>query len=101
VHAFCKVAIPLNPEPYSDGESMRLNLGFVSTRFAGIDGVSLESSKWAKVLEDQGHTCFWFAGQLAKSEHIGLQASQANFKDDQNQWINSQLFGTNQKSNHR
>ena len=77
---------------------MRLNIGFVSTRFAGIDGVSLESSKWARVLEDQGHTCFWFAGELAKSEHIGLQASQANFKDDQNQWINSQLFGTNQKS---
>ncbi|MBW2336879.1 MAG: glycosyltransferase family 1 protein, partial [Deltaproteobacteria bacterium] len=44
---------------------MRLNIGFVSTRFAGIDGVSLESSKWARVLEDEGHACFWFAGELA------------------------------------
>jgi len=77
---------------------MRLNIGFVSTRFAGIDGVSLESSKWAKVLEDQGHTCFWFAGELAKSGHIGLQAGQADFKDERNQWINRQLFGTNKKS---
>ena len=77
---------------------MRLNIGFVSTRFAGIDGVSLESSKWARVLEDQGHACFWFAGELAKSEHISLQARQANFKDGQNQWINRQLFGSHKKS---
>ncbi len=79
-------------------DPMRLNIGFVSTRFAGIDGVSLESSKWARVLEDEGHTCFWFAGELSKSEHISLQVGQANFKDDQNQWINRQLFGTHQKS---
>ena len=77
---------------------MRLKIGFVSTRFAGIDGVSLESSKWARVLEDQGHTCFWFAGELAKNGHIGLQAGPANFKDDRNQWINRQLFGTNKNS---
>jgi len=77
---------------------MRLNIGFVSTRFAGIDGVSLESSKWARVLEDEGHTCFWFAGELSKSEPISLQVSQANFKDEKNLWINRQLFGTHQKS---
>jgi glycosyltransferase involved in cell wall biosynthesis len=77
---------------------MKLNIGFVSTRFAGIDGVSLESSKWARVLEDEGHTCFWFAGELTKSGDISLQARQANFKDDQNQWVNHQLFGTHKKS---
>jgi hypothetical protein len=77
---------------------MKLNVGFVSTRFAGIDGVSLEASKWARALEDEGHTCYWFAGELAKSEPISLLASQANFKDDQNQWLNHQLFGTHKKS---
>ena len=77
---------------------MRLNIGFVSTRFAGTDGVSLESSKWARVFENEGHTCFWFAGELSKSEHISIQVCQANFKDDQNEWINGQLFGTHQKS---
>ena len=77
---------------------IRLNIGFVSTRFAGIDGVSIESSKWARVFEDEGHACFWFAGELSKSQHISLQARQANFKDDQNQWINDQLFGTHKKS---
>jgi glycosyltransferase involved in cell wall biosynthesis len=77
---------------------MKLNVGFVSTRFAGIDGVSLESSKWARVLEDQGHSCFWFAGELSKSNPISLQVDQANFKDEQNRWINRQLFGSHKKS---
>lgn len=39
------------------------HLGFVSTRFAGTDGVSLETKKWAQVLERLGHTCFYFSGQ--------------------------------------
>ncbi len=37
-------------------------IGFVSTRFAGTDGVSLETAKWAAVLERLGHTCVYFAG---------------------------------------
>jgi glycosyltransferase involved in cell wall biosynthesis len=38
-------------------------IGFVSTRFAGTDGVSLESRKWALVLERLGHACYYFAGE--------------------------------------
>ena len=38
-------------------------IGFVSTRFAGTDGVSLETAKWAQVFEEMGHTCFYLAGQ--------------------------------------
>ncbi len=39
------------------------NIGFISTRFAGTDGVSLETAKWATVLERLGHKCFYFAGE--------------------------------------
>jgi glycosyltransferase involved in cell wall biosynthesis len=39
------------------------NIGFISTRFAGTDGVSLETQKWATVLERLGHKCFYFAGE--------------------------------------
>ena len=77
---------------------MGFNVGFVSTRFAGIDGVSLEASKWAEVLEAQGHSCFWFAGDLTKNENVSIFAPRANFKHDQNQWINYQLFDANKKS---
>ena len=38
------------------------NIGFISTRFAGTDGVSLEAAKWAAVLERLGHRCFYFSG---------------------------------------
>jgi len=39
------------------------HIGFISTRFAGTDGVSLETEKWAVVLERLGHQCFYFAGE--------------------------------------
>jgi glycosyltransferase involved in cell wall biosynthesis len=42
--------------------SQPCHIGFLSTRFAGTDGVSLESAKWATVLEQMGHTCFYFSG---------------------------------------
>jgi len=38
------------------------HIGFISTRFAGTDGVSLETAKWAEVLERLGHECFYFSG---------------------------------------
>ncbi len=37
-------------------------IGFVSTRLSGMDGVSLETAKWARVLERLGHTCYYFTG---------------------------------------
>ncbi len=39
-------------------------IGFVSTRFAGTDGVSLESAKWAQLLWDHEHVSHWYAGKL-------------------------------------
>ncbi len=72
---------------------MGFNAGFVSTRFEGIDGVSLEASKWCKVIENQGHQCYWFAGKLDKEEKISFLARSADFKEQQNISINNQLFG--------
>ncbi len=42
--------------------SSSLRIGFISTRFAGTDGVSLETAKWAAALERMGHECFYFCG---------------------------------------
>jgi len=72
---------------------MSKNIGFVSTRFAGIDGVSLEACKWADVLESGGHNCFWFAGELDKDPAKSYLAPDAHFKHPYNQWINRQVFG--------
>jgi glycosyltransferase involved in cell wall biosynthesis len=40
----------------------KCNIGFVSTRFSGNDGVSLETKKWVHVLSHLGYTCFFFGG---------------------------------------
>jgi hypothetical protein len=37
---------------------MPQNIGFVSTRFAGTDGVSLESAKWAQIFWEEGHVSY-------------------------------------------
>ena len=72
---------------------MSQNFGFVSTRFAGIDGVSLEAAKWGEVLEAEGHNCFWFAGELDKDPNKSYLAPEAHFKHPYNLWIHRQVFG--------
>ena len=45
-------------------------VGFVSTRFHGTDGVTLEAAKWASILQAEGANCFWMAGLLDKPEAV-------------------------------
>ena len=72
---------------------MGKNIGLISTRFAGTDGVTLESSKWAEVLENNGHSCFWFAGELDRGSERGYLVPEAHFQYEKNEWINKQVFG--------
>jgi glycosyltransferase involved in cell wall biosynthesis len=72
---------------------MGKKIGFISTRFAGIDGVSLEASKWAKVLEKSGHSCYWFAGALDRAPTKCFLVSEAHFQNDENKWINEHIIG--------
>jgi len=72
---------------------MRKNIGFVSTRFEGTDGVSLESNKWADILQQSGHRCFWFAGALDREPDYCRHVPEAHFQTEQNQWINERVFG--------
>ena len=72
---------------------MGKHIGFVSTRFAGTDGVSLEASKWASVLEHYGHRIFWFVGELDKKDEVSFLVKEAHFQHAQNRWINERIFG--------
>ena len=69
------------------------NIGFVSTRFAGTDGVSLESAKWAKVLWDDQHKSFWFAGKLDRDPKVSMLDPHAHFQHPDIQHIDSKVFG--------
>ena len=72
---------------------MGKNIGFVSTRFAGTDGVSLESSKWAEVLRCSGHHIFWFAGETDKTAENTYLVPEAHFHHELNDRINREAFG--------
>jgi glycosyltransferase involved in cell wall biosynthesis len=73
--------------------TMAKNIGFVSTRFAGTDGVTLEASKWAQVLKPMGHQCFWFAGLLDRNPEKSYPVPEAFFQHEKNKWIDQQIFG--------
>lgn len=77
---------------------MGKNIGFISTRFAGTDGVTMESSKWASVLEDGGHSCFWLAGELEREPAESMLIPEAHFKHEKNQWISRRIFGCKGRS---
>ncbi|MBN2330174.1 MAG: glycosyltransferase family 4 protein [Candidatus Omnitrophica bacterium] len=71
------------------------HIGFVSTRFAGTDGVTLESAKWARVFyEDQQHLNFWYAGRMDRDPEESFCVPEAYFGHPEVEWINSQVWGT-------
>ena len=58
-----------------------MNIGFISTRLAGTDGVSLETAKLAAVLRRMGHDIFYCAGEL-DGDVPGLLAPELHFTDE-------------------
>ena len=54
-------------------------IGFVSTRFNSTDGVSLETRKWAQVLEKLGQNVYYFAGQSDQPGEISFIVPEAHF----------------------
>ena len=73
-------------------------IGFISTRFAGTDGVSLETAKWATVLERMGHACFYFCGQCDRPRETSYVVPEAFYRhpriDAINQMVYTRSWGT-------
>jgi len=72
---------------------MKEHIGFVSTRFAGTDGVTLEASKWASILKFQGHECLWFAGVSDRNSQHSMVVPEAQFQHERNRWITERILG--------
>ncbi len=77
---------------------MSSNIGFVSTRFSGTDGVSLESAKWAQVFWDHQYVSHWYAGKLDREPGFSMLVPEAYFYDKTNVWINEHAFGTRRRT---
>ena len=73
--------------------SKTLHIGFISTRIAGTDGVSLEIAKWAAVLGQMGHKCFYFAGELDRASDRCFRCGLAHFNHPRIIEITRRSFG--------
>ncbi len=69
-----------DPAPPGSAVLAPRRIGFVSTRLAGTDGVSLETAKWTTVLERLGHTCFFFAGECDRPPLRSLVVPEAFYR---------------------
>ncbi len=70
------------------------NIGFISTRFAGTDGVSLEAEKWAEFFEKIGFNCFYFAGEVDRPPAQSYRVPEAHFQHPEIKEIYRKCFGT-------
>lgn len=68
-------------------------IGFISTRFHGTDGVTLEARKWATLLESMGHSCYWMAGLLDAPSESSHHAPLAYFNHPEVVDVQRSLFG--------
>ncbi len=71
-----------------------MNIGFVSTRLAGTDGVSLETTKWATIFRRLGHHVYYCAGQLDPEGPPGMLVPKMHFTHPEVTWIYTHAFGT-------
>jgi glycosyltransferase involved in cell wall biosynthesis len=68
-------------------------IGFVSTRFKGTDGVSLETEKWRIVLERMGYECFFFSGLSDWDPDRSMVVEEAFFGHPRVVEIQNRAFG--------
>lgn len=68
------------------------NLGFVSTRFSGTDGVTLETHKWENVLQGLGYECFFFSGETEWPADRSYVVEEAHFDHPEILALNADLF---------
>lgn len=73
-------------------------IGFVSTRIAGTDGVSLETYKWSQVLERNGYSCFFFAGELDTPAARSFHEPLAHFEHRDIMEVNREIIGKRRRS---
>jgi len=75
-----------------------MRIGFVATRIAGLDGVSLEINKWAEVLRRLGHEPYFCAGELGEYAQPGLEAPPFHFQHPEAVALHDEAFSGAQES---
>ena len=75
-------------------------IGFIATRLAGTDGVSLEAAKWADIFKKEGFTCFYFAGECDRPPERSYIVDEAHFKHPDLREIHQNCFGVRTRNSY-
>lgn len=67
-------------------------IGFLSTRLAGTDGVSLETAKFALIAQRLGHEVFYCAGELDADAPQGMLFPEMHFAHPEARRIHDEAF---------
>jgi glycosyltransferase involved in cell wall biosynthesis len=70
-----------------------MRIGFIATRLAGKDGVTLEVEKWSKVLSRMGHDLFYCAGELSGYAREGTLIPKLHFAERSIFELSQRAFG--------
>ncbi len=73
--------------------SVKKNVGFISTRISGTDGVSLETMKWINIFKKKKITSFFFAGELDTPKEKSYLVKKAHFAHPEIKDIYKHCFG--------
>src|SRR5512137_349450 len=93
MHFIVLYSIKKFPFPYMEQDmTVSRSIGFISTRFAGTDGVSLETAKWAAILERLGHTCSYFSGECDRPDGKCYLVPEAFYRHPSIEAINQVVF---------
>ncbi len=77
---------------------MSKSVGFVSFRFAGTDGVSLEAMKWVEVLEANGFSCYFLGGELDTPPERSMLVEKLHFQHPEIRRIYDECFDQRHRS---
>lgn len=72
---------------------MKKNVGFISFRLSGTDGVSLETRKWAEIFTRNGCNCYYYGGELDAPEEVSFVVPEAHFQHPKIVELYREAFG--------
>ncbi len=75
-----------------------LNIGFLSTRLAGTDGVSLETAKMAAVCRAMGHAVYYCAGEMDADGPPRMLVPEMHFEHPEARAIHDLAFDSTSES---
>jgi glycosyltransferase involved in cell wall biosynthesis len=76
-----------------------MKIGFIDARLGATDGVSLETAKWASVLERLGHKIHYIVGEYETPPRDTIIIEQMGFFTPENIWIQKNAFGPTDNKN--